>query len=240
MNDDYKSIHEIRFKIILNEIRKINIPHGSPVLDIGCYPPYLFDILSKPPFSFRVYGIASKHEKMKRGNIAILNIEEERFPFKDNSFDLILFSEVMEHLLGSPSVYLSEIKRVLKPRGFLVLTTPNASHLKNRTKILLGRSPSFPVSELYETDFNRFQLTPTGFNRLYFRHNREFTKKELEQILTREGLRMVKSSYVSFYTPGRKSIQKKPLIQKLLSYGGNVITKCIPQVRDSLLFVATK
>ena len=47
-----------------------------------------------------------------------------KLPFADNTFDLVTANMVMEHV-EDPSGVLSEIKRVLKPRGRLIIHTPN-------------------------------------------------------------------------------------------------------------------
>jgi ubiquinone/menaquinone biosynthesis C-methylase UbiE len=47
-----------------------------------------------------------------------------RLPFADGAFEFVLSSQVIEHLT-SPELFLSEIKRVLKPGGFCLVTTPN-------------------------------------------------------------------------------------------------------------------
>jgi len=49
-----------------------------------------------------VFGIASAHEPIANKKVSILNIETDRFPYKDNTFDLVLCSEVIEHLPHSP------------------------------------------------------------------------------------------------------------------------------------------
>jgi SAM-dependent methyltransferase len=45
------------------------------------------------------------------------------FPFTDNGFDSILTNQVFEHVFN-PQQFLSEINRVLKPDGYLLLTVP--------------------------------------------------------------------------------------------------------------------
>ena len=52
-------------------------------------------------------------------------------PLKNNSFDIVIMRDVIEHLLR-PYDTLLEVKRVLKPNGFLKLTTPNAQVSKSR------------------------------------------------------------------------------------------------------------
>jgi len=51
-------------------------------------------------------------------------------PFPENSFNCILFLETIEHV-ENPFQYLKEFHRILKPNGCLILSTPNATSLKN-------------------------------------------------------------------------------------------------------------
>ena len=59
-------------------------------------------------------------------------------PFKDNSFDVVVMAEVLEHL-PYPNITLSEIKRVLKTNGRFIGNLPLAYHLKDRWQIIRGR-----------------------------------------------------------------------------------------------------
>jgi SAM-dependent methyltransferase len=49
--------------------------------------------------------------------------DAQKLPFTDNSFDTVLCNEVLEHV-AEPSRLMSEVARVLRPGGFLLLTTP--------------------------------------------------------------------------------------------------------------------
>lgn len=51
-------------------------------------------------------------------------LDDYTFPFDDNQFDAVLSFETVEHM-GEPAVFISEIGRVLKPGGELLLTCPN-------------------------------------------------------------------------------------------------------------------
>jgi SAM-dependent methyltransferase len=55
--------------------------------------------------------------------------------------DLILFSEVLEHLHVAPQHVLRALRSVMKPGGTLILQTPNALALHKRVAMLLGRHP---------------------------------------------------------------------------------------------------
>jgi len=48
-----------------------------------------------------------------------------RMPFKDDQFDTLLCSHVLEHL-NSPHITLNEFKRIVKPNGIIILAVPNA------------------------------------------------------------------------------------------------------------------
>lgn len=61
---------------------------------------------------------------------------------KSNSADLIIALEVIEHLFDTDQL-LSEIHRVLKPNGLLILSTPNLASLPNRLRLLFGGYPKY-------------------------------------------------------------------------------------------------
>lgn len=95
------------------------------------------------------------------------NVEEERFPFADATFDVVLLCEVIEHFQNDPMQVLLEIKRVLKEGGHVILTTPNVSRLENVCAMLAGVNIYDPYS----------RYGPYG------RHNREYNKHELTLLL---------------------------------------------------------
>jgi len=64
----------------------------------------------------------------------------QRLPFDDGSFDLVWCSEVIEHL-QDPAFSLAELRRVTKPGGLLVLTTPNSYAWLFRFIALFGLTP---------------------------------------------------------------------------------------------------
>lgn len=95
------------------------------------------------------------------------NIEEEPFPFADDSFDVVLMCEVIEHLQRDPVQVLLEIKRVLKLGGSLIVTTPNVNRLENVCRMIAGANIYDPYS---------------GYGP-YGRHNREYNKHDLARAL---------------------------------------------------------
>lgn len=67
---------------------------------------------------------------------------DQGLPFEDESFDVVVAGEVLEHV-RFPDLLLSEVGRVLTPGGTLVGSVPNSYRLKSRLRFLLGRPPEF-------------------------------------------------------------------------------------------------
>ena len=120
------------------------------------------------------YKKFSGEESLIQFESSHFNIESESFPFTDGEFDVVLFCEIIEHLLLDPVAVLLEIKRVLKPNGVLILTTPNVSRLENVAKMISGTNIYDPYS---------------GYGP-YGRHNREYNKHELYLLLDYLGFKI--------------------------------------------------
>jgi SAM-dependent methyltransferase len=102
------------------------------------------------------------------------DLEQVPYPIVDDSYDVALLTEVLEHLREYPSRSLAEIFRILKPGGRLYLTTPNAAYLVNRTRLLAGGTVHSPLSDWIG-----------GLP--HARHAREYTFGEVRTLLTVAG-----------------------------------------------------
>lgn len=67
-----------------------------------------------------------------------VDVDAEPLPFEPDVFDVVVFSEVMEHV-RFPQRALTEIARVLKAEGRLIGSVPNSFRLRNRLRFLFGR-----------------------------------------------------------------------------------------------------
>jgi len=71
-----------------------------------------------------------------------LDIEREKLTIPSESIDLVTSFEVLEHLKYSPGYFMLEVNRLLKPNGWFVLTTPNATSALAISSILRGMHPA--------------------------------------------------------------------------------------------------
>lgn len=222
--------HEVRYAYILKQIISISRGKKLTVLDIGCFPYHIGYGLEM--LGHTVYGISSKHEPIQNKNIAVLNIENEKFPYKDNFFDLVLCNEVIEHLPQSPIPAIKEIYRVTKKGGNLMVTTPNFVRSINRGKVLFGLSPMYPISVYFENNGKG--------NNIYHRHNREYTMYELAQVIKHCSFKITEKNYFISYTPFRKrEIPDSPLF-KLGKWANFLLMEVVPPLRDTLFILGQK
>lgn len=226
----YFLIHEDRYKITLKRIQKICQGKEIRILDIGCFPYHIGAALEK--LGHDVFGIASYHEQIKNKRISILNIEEEKFPYEDSYFDLVLFNEIIEHLPYSPIPALKEIFRVTKKNGLVMITTPNITRSINRAKLFLGKNIMYPIDVYFEENGRG--------NNIYHRHNREYILKELITLLEKTGWNVIEKDYFVSYTPFRKKAIIDPWwlnIGKQLNY---LLMLIFPSLQDTLFILGRK
>lgn len=228
--DSYYQIHIARYEKIFREIKKLNLLPNSKVLDIGCYPPYLLDFLNKQ--NFKTHGICSQHETVDLPNVDTLNVDNDSLPYKDDQFDLIVMSEVLEHLTGDPINIFSEIYRVLKPNGFFLLTTPNVLRIQNIILLLIGKNIYFDLDQLKNSNQN--------LGTIYFRHNREYTDRELFILLKKSGFQKIAIDHFVSYTPFRAKNTTDSVWLKTVKCINFLLMMIFSKRKDTLLTLSQK
>jgi SAM-dependent methyltransferase len=96
-------------------------------------------------------------------------------PYPDNSFDMIVCQEGIEHFPNQLQV-LKEFSRVIKKGGELIITTPNASHLRAKVSFLLNESDYYkrtPPSELDGVWFSHRDTKDLYFGHVFFINNQK-------------------------------------------------------------------
>jgi len=120
----------------------------------------------------------------------------KKLPYENGSFDVIIAVEVMEHILDHESFF-QECKRILRPNGKLIFSTPNIISLKSRIRFLLsGFYYSFKPLDLYNNDGLQHvaSLTIDQYNYIGIRNGFEMCSIDIDKFQST-------SKYLIFFYP---------------------------------------
>jgi SAM-dependent methyltransferase len=137
--------------------------------------------------------------------------------------------QALEHFTHSHLPAVLEMKRVLRDGGMIELDVPNAASLRNRSRMLRGKQVTFDYREHY------LYAKPVVYKgREYYpdRHNREFTRTELELLLSEAGFRDIEVRFL-------KSRRFRTGLDRLKSVGTALRDLAAP-LRKSLIAFARK
>jgi 2-polyprenyl-3-methyl-5-hydroxy-6-metoxy-1,4-benzoquinol methylase len=136
-----------KIKEIIKQIE--NYRTKKNILDLGCEECYLFDKLDNNSFKVGIDFLYEPLRNLKRYNL--IQADAHNLPFKDKSFDIVVCSETLEHVLYPENV-LSEISRVCN--GLVIVTIPNDNlviKLKTIFRPLIGKLEPGQASEHLRT-----------------------------------------------------------------------------------------
>jgi SAM-dependent methyltransferase len=121
--------------------RMANAQAPDRLLEVGCGAGH---ILQQFPKSFRVgLDLAARMLPRARGrlgrSVPLVRAAAEQLPFASATFDVVLCTEVLEHVLD-PAIVVGELLRVVVPGGRIVISIPNEENI-DRIKRMLRRTP---------------------------------------------------------------------------------------------------
>jgi ubiquinone/menaquinone biosynthesis C-methylase UbiE len=168
----YKGKRDLFFKIF----KKLNRMFDAS-LDLGCGVGSNFKILSR--FSKKVTGIDNSAKAIsccrEKGYIRLYKMNAEQLKFKDNSFDLVLCSDVLEHINDKKA--LSEISRILKYNGIFIFSVPAHMYLWGPTDEISNHLVRYEKKQMISILNDYFQIKKLSYwNFLMFFPNFLFIK----------------------------------------------------------------
>ena len=181
--------------------------HTKTFLDIGCATGLLLNHMKNKGWD--CYGVEICRESAEYGRAQFnLNIHIgtlEQASFTDSFFHAVHLSHLIEHV-PDPVGLLQEIRRILKPTGYMVLTTPNVSGLQAR---MAGKRWRSAIPD----------------------HVYLFSKKTMKELLRKTGFHILDQiSWGGIPAGKRPDFIKKPVdrIAKLLNFGDVMLFNCKP------------
>jgi len=173
------------------------IPKNKKVLEVGCNTGNLGHslILKK---NCKVYGLdyskkAIDIAKTRLTKAIVFDLETYKIPFEKETFDIIIFGDVLEHI-RYPEIILTKFKKLLKKDGLVIASIPNVANINIRWNLFWGNWNYKSWVVLDHT------------------HMRFFTKKTIKQLFNNQNYKIIKINS----TPGANFIflrHFKPLIK---------------------------
>jgi len=164
-------------------------PDPIKILDIGTTPFTIFIKETHPHYEVATIDLTDLLATRCKQNgikLRVCDLANQPIPFEDDYFDVVIFTEVFEHLFAPPTEIMSEIGRVLHGGGLLIFSTPNFATLLNRVKLLVGICPMAPAND----QMKRGWVHGHG-------HIREYTMKEICSIIESSYFTITKKVFIS-------------------------------------------
>lgn len=150
----------VRREIVVDIIENINNHNNFNLLDIGCGNGHLLKDASQ--YVKSAVGIEKfDYSKPKFNNI--LNIDIFDNNFDNNSFDIITFLDVMEHI-EDENKFLQEVKRLIKPNGTIIITVPACKWLFSKLDVACHHYRRYSSKTLREVlEYNGFEIKKLSY-----------------------------------------------------------------------------
>ena len=120
-------------------------PRGKKALEVGCGGGFVCEEIARMGFdttgvdpSERSLQIAIRHARASGLDMRYERATGESLPYPDESYDVVLCCDVLEHVRDLPQV-ISEVSRVLKPGGVFFYDTLNRTWLSKLVAIKIGQ-----------------------------------------------------------------------------------------------------
>jgi len=168
----------------------IPLEDNITIIDFGCGNGKILEEIKKINFKARLIGLdvsetALEQARKNLPEVKFYKINDgEKIPLKSEIADFIFSSEVIEHIYDTENAF-SEMARILRPGGKILLTTPYHGLIKNLLITIFA--------------FNK-HFNPVG------PHIRFFTKKTLLNLLIKNNLKPIKIGYYGRFWPISHSI----------------------------------
>jgi len=194
-------------------VKKVNPKNGERILDIGCGDGYYLHLISALGVDVVLAGVDKDKKALRsaKKNLEGRKVElrygdlMKKIPYRVNSFDKVIMSEVLEHL-PDDARGLREVRRVLRKNGLLVISVPNANY-----PFLWD-----PVNWVLEKFFGRH--VKSGFwAGIWNQHERLYKRSGLVKLVSANGFNVIDSRSITYWS--------LPFHHYIVNLGARVLSK---------------
>ena len=164
-------------KVISKFAKKIK---NSKILDVGCGLGQYTVLFTGRKNKVYATEIQDYRDKNYTSNYKFILYDGKIFPFKDNTFDIVMNFDVIEHIKYDKR-FVKEMYRVLKFGGKTIVATPNRHRVASLLLQLIGKKDVFPKV---------MQEEGIGGRSI---HEREYTSEELKKLFSTCGFKNIRT-----------------------------------------------
>jgi SAM-dependent methyltransferase len=207
-----------RYEFMLRYLSE-QVVSGQLLLDVGSH--VLHFGMAASALGYQVWGTdvelfvrhpMNKPRRERYGicEVRVCDLSRDVLPYEDQTFDVVNFSETLEHLNFNPLPVVKELYRVLKPGGIVLITTPNALRLGSRIRLLMGHNIFADLKNLCWGD-------------PYSAHYREYSLSEVAKLLQWGGFGVIVQQAKYMYPEiGMRKVLKTVIAKLIPSLVGNL------------------
>lgn len=185
---------------------------NSRVLDCGCWDGVNTKKIGSALGTNFLFGVEINKSKAKEASKRGIKVKtfdlNKKFPYESNFFDVVIVNHVLEHLVNV-RLFVSEVYRVLKKGGYVIIGTPNLASWHNIFALLIGLQPfSGPTIKMsYESDVGlvkkinkkRFDKIFSGNKSRSLEHIKVMTTRALIGLLNGSNFKIDKLNGFGYY-----------------------------------------
>jgi len=225
----------------------LELAAGKNVLDIACGEGYGSHLMADTAGAVTGVDIdestvKSASEKYRHDKLKFLVGSAAKIPCADHSFDLVVSFETIEHH-DQHEEMMSEIKRVLKPDGILLISSPDKKYYSDEP----GYKNPYHVKELYKHEFEA--LLKKHFPSTHFYAQKSITGSvifSLNDTTGAEDMKQYSGDYSAITNTGMQAVygvalasaKSLPVLGSSLFNGQEVLTRQIKEMKDYAVYIA--
>jgi 2-polyprenyl-3-methyl-5-hydroxy-6-metoxy-1,4-benzoquinol methylase len=184
-------IEKLRWSSYRNDLKAfsalLDTNPDANLLDVGCGDGIKTRLFADKIGTRSIHGVDIRAVSTVTFPVLQSNLDTSGLPFRDEAFDVVMSYHVIEHV-SNTDLFVSEIHRVLKPSGYVLIGTPNLASGRVILELLMNKQPN----TTHVSDFFILRGDPghEWKKSIGYLHRRLFTAEGMKVLLEKSGLKV--------------------------------------------------